>query len=167
MEALITILLTPIRAGFALLVITSFSAVFVKAVAVDQSLYNPFTSYTDTLLGKSWENVSQWGFICQFNPVVSPEESCSLLPENNLFSEIRVKIEASSGRVTNMTFTPHEDVLTIGQLTLLWGKPEIVVLGQTSIFRWGNIHVTAIPKTYPGHFSYWISITYLDFESAQ
>jgi len=57
-------------------------------------------------------------------------------------------------------------MLVLGQLVQLWGKPQTVIYGSTVYFRWQNRNIVTVLQGYNGHFSYWLPITYVIFESA-
>ena len=128
---------------------------------------NPFSVYRNIMPGQSRDSVLRRGFKCQFNQIMpSLEETCSLTPETGIFSEIQVRFVSAPymGKVSQTIFKPREKMLPLGDLVLLWGRPEIAIYGQTVNLHWRNVHVVAIPQTYHGHFSYWLPIVYLAFQ---
>jgi len=65
-----------------------------------------------------------------------------------------------------LVFRVREHMLVLGQLVQLWGKAQTVIYGSTVYFRWPNQHIWTVLQGYKGHFSYWLPITYVTFESA-
>jgi hypothetical protein len=156
------------RIALILLTITSVSMMVVTAIAGSQPRFDPFGEYADIMPGQSQDALSERGFNCQFKLIPTFEEICSLIPEMRIFSEIQVRLVSnpSTGRVSQTIFKLPEDRLTYGDLVLLWGKPQIIIYGQTANLRWHTSHIIAILQTNNHHFSYWTPIPYVAFEAA-
>jgi hypothetical protein len=167
MGGLIASLVMLVRAAFVVMTIVSLSEVVVMAVQHSEPPFDPFAPYADILPEQPKEGLSQQGFTCQFNIAPSFEESCTLPPGTGIFSEIQVTIASQSGQVSRVVFRPREGALTVGDLVLLWGDPEIAIYSRTANFRWTNVHVVAIPETYDGDFSYWLPVIYVAFGSGE
>jgi hypothetical protein len=157
--------LLTVRGAIIMVPIISASVMALATIPSNQPAFNLFAPYADIMPGQPRDAVSRRGFECQFTPVPSLGEFCSLAREIGGFSDIKVWIAQDGGLVRKVDFRLHVRTLTLGDLVLLWGKPEIAIYAQTVNFRWANAHVTAIPQAYPGHLSYWLPITYVTFES--
>jgi len=144
-----------------LTVFASISVIFLMTLPERASPIDPFEPYADIMPGQSLDTGLEYGFKCQF---VFSTESCYLTPETGIFSNIEVRITMNTGRITRVMFKMREKTLTFGDLALLWGKPEIAVYAGIANFRWRDRRIVAIPKTYNGHFSYWLPITFVAFE---
>ena len=167
MGGLLAILITLVRTAFVVMTIASLSEVTVMAVRRSEPPFDPFAPYADILPGQSRDGVAQRGLNCQFDLVPLFEEICTLTPETGGFSEILVKIAPHTGRISRVVFKPREGTLTVGDLVLLWGDPEITFHSQTANLRWPNVHVVAIPETYDGDFSYWLPIAHIALVSTE
>lgn len=167
MGGLFTILFTPVRTALVLMTIASVSMTALVTVPHNQQPFDPFAPYVDILPGQSQDAVLQQGFNCQINIAPVFHETCSLTPETGMFSEIQVWIAFDTGRVSRVVFEPREKALTLGDLVVLWGNPEIDIYGRIANLRWRNAHVVAIPQTDQGEFSYWLPIGYVAFESTE
>jgi hypothetical protein len=167
MAGLIAILIILIRTAFIVMTITAISEVTVMAIRRSEPPFDPFAPYADILPGQSREGVSARGFNCQFVTGPHFEEICTLTPEASVFATIQPTIAVNTGRISRVVFWLREKTLTVGDLVILWGEPEIAIYSRTANFRWNNVHVVAIPETYDGDFSYWLPIAYVAFESSE
>ncbi len=102
--------------------------------------FDPFLPYTDLLTkNQTRDAMMNWNFSCQF--VLSEgQQSCSLRPDDNIFSTIYVTI--AQGVPLHMTFEVEKDTLQLGDLVLLWGKPGNRGRFQRSVLSWPDISVT-------------------------
>lgn len=166
MGALFAILITPLRAVLILMTIGSVSVTVLIAVRRNEPPFNPFAPYADILPGQSWDALLQRGFHCQLILLPSFDESCWLSPETGMFSSIQITIARDTGRVSQVSFTLREKILTVGDLALLWGRPAIATYSRIVNLRWRNVRAVAIPQTDRGHFSYLYPIVYVAFVSA-
>jgi len=156
-----------VRIALVVITVASVSMTVVTAIAGSQPPFDPFAPYADILPGQSLENVLAHGFYCQSSGPLLYGESCSLTPETGTFSEIQVSIANGTGQVSKVVFIAREQMVVLGHLARLWGKPKTVIYGQTVNFRWPNAHVLTVLQNYSGRFSYWLPITYVAFESAK
>ncbi len=154
------------RIALVLITMASVSMILVTAIAGSQPRFDPFAIYTDIMPGQSRETVLVHGFDCRLSGSPFYKESCLLRPETSLFSEIWVSIASETGLVSRVVFIPRVSAMVLGDLARLWGKPRIVLYGQTINFRWRNVHVVAVLQIHPYHFSYWLPMTYVAFEAA-
>jgi hypothetical protein len=68
--------------------------------------------------------------------------------------------------IGKVVFSPKERMLSYGTLSILWGRPEIAIYGQSTNLRWRDRHIVAVPQTYQGHGSYWTAVVYVAFAGA-
>ncbi len=153
------------RIAFIFITITSVSMIVVTAIAGSQPPFDPFAEYADIMPGQSRQTVLARGFDCRLSGSPFYKQSCLLSPENSTFSEIWVSIASETGLVNRVVFIPRASAMMLGDLVRLWGKPRIVLYGQTVNFRWRNVHVVAVLQTPRSHFSYWLPMTYVAFEA--
>ena len=165
MGVILTLLFTSVRATFFLISIAVVSVIALAKSPDDGIPLYPFAPYADILPGQSQDAVLQRSIHCQVDITLQFDESCSSTLKTGMFSAIQLRISSRTGRVIRIVFTSREERLTLGQLVLLWGRPEIDIFGPTANFRWRSIHVVAIPQAYDGHFSYSLPIIYVAFES--
>ncbi len=163
MGGLLGIFIVPVRAMVALMAVASVSLMAVTVAQRGEAPFDPFAEYTDILLEQSWGAALQRGFECSSVYTSYLLHSCVLL-NSGIFSDIKVEITSNWGQISGMIFTPREKMLTLGDLVLLWGKPEITVYAGIANLRWRDMNVVAIPQTYDGHLSYWLPIRYVAFE---
>lgn len=167
MGVLLGIFIVPVRAIAVLIAFTSVSVTMVAITQRGGPPIDPFAAYADVLPGKSRDKVLQQRFNCEsIYTVPAFNEFCLLTPTIGIFSRIAVDIELNTDQVSHVVFTPHEGMLTIGDLLALWGKPKLVVYGRTANLRWHEGRVFAISQMYNGHLSYWMPIRYVAFELA-
>ncbi len=155
-----------VRVAFLLITVLSFSTMVTTAIVSSQPSFDPFASYADILPGQSLENVLAHGFSCRVNGSPFYKKSCLLNPETDTFSEIWVSISSETGLVSRVVFIPRESALLLGHLASLWGKPQTIIFGRYVNFRWPAMHALFVPRNYNGHYSYWMPITYVAFDSA-
>jgi hypothetical protein len=165
MGSLFTTLVISMRTLILFLTGVSVS-VIVLTTTVAEREYDPFAPYSDLMPGQSRDALTQWEFNCATTIIPSFSESCSLTPESGIFSEIQVKFAADTGRIEKTVFLSRENRLSLGDLVLLWGKPEIDIYGRTANLRWHDSHVVAIPQTYRSPVAYRVPLTYIAFEAA-
>jgi hypothetical protein len=64
-----------------------------------------------------------WNFSCQF--VLSEgQQSCSFRPDDGVFSTIYITI--AQGVPLHLTFELETGAMQVGDLVLLWGKPDMI-----------------------------------------
>ncbi len=165
MGSFLSILIAPVRGVFILMTVASVSVIVLATPHRRELPFDPFSPYTDLLLGQSLDAVEQQGFICtSTHAAFSLQQSCSLALGDGTFSEIEVRFASDRGTVNRIVFTPREKMLTVGDLLLLWPKPEIRFYSEMANLRWP--HIVAVPQSFRGHFSYWVPIAYVAFEAA-
>ena len=112
------------------LILCTCTAVLVAGPVVlmrHNPLRNPFALYARLFPGQSAAAVTRWPFVCRFTPTESPSpadiETCVLNPPDGPFSEVYVII---LGQLINQTgFEVRGKELSLGDLVMLWGQPEI------------------------------------------
>ncbi|MEO8393556.1 MAG: hypothetical protein ABI700_11255, partial [Chloroflexota bacterium] len=67
------------------------------------------------------------------------------------------------GSIVRLNFVPREGVLRIGDLTRLWGRPQIRVSGRFISIKWPERHISGSSQSEPGEFSYLLPVLQLSF----
>jgi hypothetical protein len=161
------VITTLFRSIFLLLVGASITVISAtRMTEANQPLFDPFTPYADILLWQSENDIEAHGFRCLLNRIPTGFTSrCLSLLSNRAISEIVVGF-SYIGRLTQVAFTLREK-LTLGHVILLWGKPEIDIVGELAYFYWSQRHITATASIYNHHISYWLPIANVAFHSAE
>ncbi len=104
---------------------------------------NPFSSYVDVLPGHPKQAAIERGFTC-FANMYDDGESCTRRdePASPLFS--RVHLSTLGDHIHTLSFNVYADTLTIGDLMLLWGRPDIQRSGRVAQVHWPSPSVTAL-----------------------
>lgn len=122
-----------------------------------------FLAYVNVFPGQpaSATALEEHGFLCFMDTLPSPadaSEYCSSTPQTGLFSRMNVTIW--DGVVTRVEFTVNENLLSVGHLALLWGRPEdIQVVGNIATARWSIPGATVLAIfAYDQRFSYFAPV---------
>lgn len=75
------------------------------------------------------------------------------------FSQIAVT--SRNGQIGRVDFMIRGGTLTIGDLSLLWGKPIVRLAGHSALFDWPESGVSANGYTENGLFSYYIPLWHI------
>ncbi len=108
---------------------------------------NFFSAYTQVFPGQARSAVLAHGFSCAIGTYpVLPDESCTLNPAGGIFLQIQAVV--SHGKIRQITFIPRKDMLRLGDLVALWGRPEIHDYGASTVLQWPTAGVVAsqIPR---------------------
>src|SRR5258706_9538912 len=92
------------RAALFGITIASLLMMVGTAISGSQPSFDPFAPFVDILPGQSLENVLAHGFHCQVNGPLLYDESCSLMMETGIFSEIQVSFANGTNRVSRVVF---------------------------------------------------------------
>lgn len=165
MGDLFTLFFMLVRATFVLMTFVLVSAIVLARIPGSEISLDPFAAYTDVMPGQMQYALMQRGFNCQANISFRFDDSCTLTLQTGIFSAIQTTVTSGTGRIRRVVFTARDQQLTLGQLLLLWGRPEIAIYSPTANFRWRSLHIVAIPPSYDGHLVYSLPIKYVAFES--
>ncbi len=158
------LLSTTIRAA---LVLIGIASVFVLALATNrdnQPPFNPFAPYADILSAQSPDTFLQRGFNCPFKRTSTFDDTiCFLALDNGVFLRIHARFPYNSDQVSTLIFIPRDNAVLLGQLVLLWGKPELLGSSQYANFQWPSRHIIAVPQSDNSQFSYWLPISSVAF----
>lgn len=119
-----------------------------------------FSDFVEILPGQAWnENVAKQ-FSCE------PDKSavqgyCFRLPAAGPF--LLVAVSLSDGVVSQTDFSVHEGALTVGDLALLWGRPNVRLYRQSVNLDWPSVGVTANGWAESWQFSYSIPVQRISF----
>ena len=132
------------------------------ALAAHRELSNPFAPYHDLLGDDARQAALSRGFTCQSSPSQITYDYCVQQQPSELFSRLSVRM---SGDTANETvFSLRENTLTLGDLSALWGKPEIEQYCETMAASWPDRHIMGLVSQSPtgriGYFSPIISVSF-------
>jgi hypothetical protein len=111
---------------------------------------NPFASYAAILPGQPRQAVIEQQFSCPLSNLAHTQqdyeqarqrEYCTRAPAVGPFSFVAVTM--SNGVVSRVEFSLREAALTVGDLALLWGRPDKALYRQSINLEWSNVGVTA------------------------
>ena len=165
MGGIFAIFVVPVRFLTVMIAITSASMIVTITARPTEQPFDPFAAYVDILPGKPLDSTYRHGFKCNsIYSAVSLRESCSTTLKIGIFSDIEVLNIPYTGLISRVVFRPHENLLLLGDLILLWGKPDITFFNRMAHLRWRDRGVVAILQTNRRHLSYWAPISYVAFE---
>ncbi len=124
---------------------------------------NPFAPYADILPGHPKEVALERGFTC-FTNVFDDGESCSRRdePASPLFSAVH--LSTLGDRIHTLGFTTSVNTLTLGDLVLLWGRPDIQLRGYVAQMQWPSPNVTALAVLSSGRpLNHFTPVAYIAF----
>jgi hypothetical protein len=117
---------------------------------------DPFADYTDLYPGRPREVLGTHGFMCLEPDVRYKHTSyCSFKPATGIFSIIEVLV-AQDDTIWEVDFVMREDVLKVGDLILLWGKPSVHPHVKSINFIWQNGYWAT--TNYSRHVSFGLSV---------
>jgi hypothetical protein len=131
---------------------------------------DPFAVYAAIFPGQRADSQSmhQSGFLCQIDTFPAPAdvaERCVYAPMTGTLSAINVVLW--DGIVERLDFTLRQGAFSIGDLTLLWGSPQLQTTGQWVSLNWPERHINGSSWSEGGHFSYFQSVRQLSFGSVK
>jgi hypothetical protein len=127
---------------------------------------DPFTLYTDIVPGERADSsaLQARGFWCLADSLPSPADitvNCASSVQTESIAGINVVIW--DGVVQRLDFALHEGELRVGDLALLWGRPEIHKAVRSIMLIWRERRITALSRTDDGHFTYFKPVLQLSF----
>ena len=159
------------RTFIALLLIVGFltAALVVNALAryvSDPDLPDLFVAYTDFFPGQSVDArmLETEGFSCYADTLPSSAditERCTRILQTGPFSHISVTLW--DGVIKWLDLRVREHGLTVGDLALRWGCPEVRVSGKWVSLNWFKHHVTGLGWSPNGRFTYFQTLSHITF----
>jgi len=127
----------------------------------------PFAAYDnlisgdthDPAFGSNYETLSRAAFDLACTMAFT-SRSCFYKPENGPFSEIRWMELNDEGEI-GIYFATRDNALTVGDLSLMWGRPTITRHENSLILHWPDQHVSAVVRSDNGQFQYRLPVSYL------
>jgi hypothetical protein len=108
--------------------------------ASDQPAANPFVQYAAVMPGQPKTTLPDDRFRCTGIPYYL---LCVERPTSGPFSRINAIVNGNT--IENVHFTVREHALTVGDLILLWGRPDHVQYGRNpTILFWEQVPASAI-----------------------
>jgi len=121
----------------------------------DEAPMNPLSAYTD-LPGASVSELIAQGFLCEIHA-----PTCTLRLDSGVFSSIEVLI--SNNRVSSIGFTVRSGALNVGDLALLWGRPQILWYRRGGSLEWPETGISATVLSKNHLFDYFLPIHCISF----
>jgi hypothetical protein len=147
-----------LRLRFTILLFAALITLIAAALTqpIDRGL-DPFSPY-QWVVAAGAEELS-----CQDRPTFENWENstitgqlCGLYPQTGPFNQIHVVRGEPSSPVY---FTVRDGALTIGDLALLWGRPEVITMDwERMSLRWSDRGVTATVISWRRRFSYYLPV---------
>ncbi len=133
---------------------------------------NPFAETLEGVLGQPRQAIAAQSFSCSPSsggyPQSSPEHTvaeqsgyCSRAPVAGPFSLIGAAL--SRGVVRQVEFSMRAGALTVGDLALLWGRPNVRIYRQSVNLEWPRIGISANGWAESWRFSYSIPVQRISF----
>lgn len=148
----------------ALFMLTGITIIVVGVITLaHRELSNPFSVVRD-LFGEDARQVAlARGFSCQDTGLVSePLTTCVQHNTDKIFSRVYVRL---SGNIANdISFSLRENTFTLGDLTLLWGKPEMRRYCETVVYFRSDRHIISkVSPTRTGRINYFAPVISVSF----
>ncbi len=116
---------------------------------------SPFASLTDVFPRKPRSAIEAQGFTCPPTDEDASEydtgSTCVLWPKAGPFAQVGVVVAEGVTRQT--IFTMRENTLRVGDLMVLWGKPEIRTYSRSVYLLWRSRRICAWVRDYSGQMS--------------
>jgi len=123
---------------------------------------NPFFEFAEILPGQPQRSVRAQGFSCSMHTYpVLPNAYCTRAPAAGPFSLIGVIV--TDGIVSRVNYSVSPGVLTIGDLALLWGRPNVRMYRQSVNLDWPGMGITASAWAENSRFSNFIPVLSISF----
>jgi hypothetical protein len=140
---------------------------FLIRVSIPVQKLDPFAAYADIFPGHLGDIrvLETKGYSCR--DVLPPargdvNQTCLSNGKTEQVSTITVAI--SDGTVTRLDFRLRDGALTLGDLVLEWGAPEIQMSAIGVRLLWRAKHISALGNTNGSGFTYFESALWLSFE---
>jgi len=130
---------------------------------------NPFSAYADLLPGQPRSALVLRRFSCSYERETNIEsfqspisQYCVLLPETGAFDHIGVML--SDNVIKRVAFSLGDNSLTVGDLAVWWGRPEIgVSYREWMTVYWPDIGISVKAWAEQGQFSYSLPLRFVTF----
>jgi hypothetical protein len=127
-------------------------------------VFDPMTAISELFEGDAGQVAR--GFTCERTDWNSPPytglDYCTQRNPNPMYTAIHLRISGSVAKDVSLSL--RENMLTLGVLVALWGKPETHRYCETLLFTWSARRFTAmvaVPRT--SHIDYFVPIHHIYF----
>ncbi len=117
---------------------------------------NPFSAYADIFQRQPRSALVARGFSCSHRAPDNYDITCILKPPEGVFSQVSAGFSQDFIRYT--TVMVRENMLRVGDLVALWGRPEVHEYGHVAMFVWPSSGVMASTYAYTGQFSLFLPL---------
>jgi hypothetical protein len=128
---------------------------------------NPFAAYDDLISGNTQDPAfgsnhetllrAVFDVACTTSLV---QKYCYYQPESGPFAVIQFHDLNREGE-RGIYFDVRDNALTVGDLALLWGRPEITQHENSLVLHWPDQHMSTVVRSDSGQFSYFLPVPYL------
>src|SRR5258708_955841 len=103
------------------------------------------------------------GYSCRIDPLPSPSDLTERCERDGQAAIHAINALIWDGVVVRLDFILCHGALSIGDLILLWGTPEVRASGRWVSFNWPKRHITGSIWSEDGQFSFSQSVLYVLF----
>ena len=108
--------------------------------------------------------LAELGYSCRIDTLPSPSDLIERCERDGQAAAIHaINALIYDGVVLHLDFVLHHGELSIGDLILLWGTPEVRATGRWVSFNWPKRHITGSIWSEDGQFSYSQFVLYVSF----
>lgn len=151
----------------ALFVLTSITIIVIGVImAAHRDVSDPFSDFSDLFGDDARQAALVRGFTCRDTEARSHLQTqsgyCAQRNTDTIFSGISLGM--SGDRAHEISFSLRDNTLTLGDLVLLWGTPEIRLYCEVVVASWPARHVMAIiAPLRTGRVSYFLPVISVSF----
>jgi hypothetical protein len=157
----------PLYVSVILILIPIWATICISWVAIVRQnvpIANPFSDYNTIFPGQRLGQVIERGFDCtQYFLEWDQNYYCTLNPTDGPFWYIN--LVATNGIIRSVVFCTRENAITVGDLSMLWGRPRGRYLYRLDIFSWPEIRAVADAYSQDKRFSYYLPVTHISFSN--
>jgi len=137
--------------------------VFGVILAARREISDPFSIVSDLYGDDARQAAAALGLTCRDIALYSnPHGSCAQNITNDVFSGIYLRL--SGDAAGEISFWLRQNTLTLGDLVLLWGKPEVRLYCETVVAFWpGRDAVGFAPPSRSARISYEMPVLFVTF----
>ena len=156
--------------GFAKIVLYllagAITLVFIALIATTREAASPFSDFSDLFGRDAIQSAIKRGFSCQnLGSARQPQGYCVQRDDHGAFH--RILLRMSSGTIPDeISFSPTEGKLMLGDVAALLGKPDIWLYCEIVVAAWPAHQVMSlVAPSATGHVSYFTPIVTVSFAS--
>jgi hypothetical protein len=117
---------------------------------------NPFSAYADLFPGQPGSSTESKDFHCGHDAGNDPSRYCVLRPADGPFSIIGVRVLDRT--IVHLNFTLRPNQYRVGDLALLWGRPQVKRNGENMNFAWPSSDTRAATSAQKEQVNYFLPV---------